>query len=68
MQEPGLSADRVALLTVSAVGNVGLSHDPVTFTGTSLHLLSLCMAAGRVAPILFAWHLLRRGYHEAVVV
>ena len=34
-----LPADRLVFLSASAVGNVGLSHDPISFTGPGLMIL-----------------------------
>lgn len=59
--EPRLPGDRIAFLAVSAIGNVGLSHDPISMTGTSLYIGSMAMLAGRLAPVGFAWWLARKG-------
>jgi Cation transport protein len=55
--QPQLPADRALFLSVSAVSNVGLSHDPVSFTSPSAyHALSLAMCAGRLLPLMMlAW-------------
>jgi trk system potassium uptake protein TrkH len=54
---PELPADRLVFLAVSAVGNVGLSHDPVSITGTGPGVMFLClgMVLGRIAPLLVLW-------------
>ena len=59
--EPRLPGDRVAFLAASAIGNVGLSHDPISMTGVSLYIASMAMLAGRLAPVGFAWWLARKG-------
>ena len=43
-------ADRLLFLSVSAVGNVGLSHDRVSIVGPGLYVLSLMMLVMGVAP------------------
>ena len=53
--EHGDAPDRLLFLAVSAVGNVGLSHDPVSITGNGLFTLSALMLAGRLAPLLVLW-------------
>jgi len=50
-----MPADRVFFLAVSAVGNVGLSHDPLSITKDGLYTLSAAMFAGRVVPLLVLW-------------
>ena len=52
---PDVSTDRLAMLAASAVGNVGLSHEPVTTTGMGLATLSVAMLIGRAAPLLVLW-------------
>ncbi len=53
--EPQMPADRLLFLTTSALGNVGLSHDPVTLSDAGFGVLSATMLAGRIAPILILW-------------
>jgi Trk-type K+ transport system membrane component len=57
--EPEAPADRLLFLAVSAVGNVGLSHDTLSSTGPSLYVLSSAMLLGRIAPLLLLWHTAR---------
>lgn len=52
---PQMPADRLLFLTVSAVSNVGLSHDPVSLTRSSLFILSAAMLLGRMIPLLILW-------------
>lgn len=52
---PELPADRAAFLAVSAVGNVGLSHDPVSFAGGAMYVLSSAMLLGKLAPLCVLW-------------
>ena len=56
---PDLPADRSLFLAVSAVSNVGLSHDPIGITGPGLYVLSTLMLAGRVAPLLVLWWMVK---------
>jgi trk system potassium uptake protein TrkH len=53
--EPQMSADRLLFVAASALGNVGLSHDPVSVSDSGLHILSATMLAGRVMPVLVLW-------------
>ena len=50
-----LSADQVGFLTISALSNVGLSHDPVSITGGGLFVLDLIMLVGRLSPLAILW-------------
>lgn len=59
--EPQLPGDRVVFLAASAMGNVGLSHDPISMTGASLYVGSLAMLIGRLGPVVFAWWMARKG-------
>jgi trk system potassium uptake protein TrkH len=52
---PELPADKVVFLAVSAVGLVGLSHDPISFSGGGLFVLSIAMLIGRAAPLIVLW-------------
>ncbi len=52
---PETSADRLALLASSAVGNVGLSNEPLSVTGPGLLTLVIAMIAGRAAPLMLLW-------------
>ena len=53
--EPDLPADRLLFLTISALSNVGLSHDPVSMTGSGLDVLSAAMLLGRLSPLGMLW-------------
>jgi trk system potassium uptake protein TrkH len=55
MLEPQIAPDRLLFLACSAMGNVGLSHDPVSTTGPGLLVLSLLMLAGRLGPLAILW-------------
>jgi trk system potassium uptake protein TrkH len=48
---PDMPADRLVFLAASAVGNVGLSHDPLAVTGGGLWIMCLAMLIGRLAPL-----------------
>jgi trk system potassium uptake protein TrkH len=53
--EPQMPADRLLFLAVSAASNVGLSHDPLSTTGSGLIVLSAAMLLGRLLPLLVLW-------------
>lgn len=53
--EPQMPGDRVLFITVSALSNVGLSHDNLSMTRSSLLLVSAAMFFGRIAPLLVLW-------------
>lgn len=53
--EPQMPADRVLFLVVSALGNVGLSHDPVVMSDSGWWIMSAIMLTGRIAPVLMLW-------------
>lgn len=53
--EPQMPGDRVLFITVSALSNVGLSHDSLSMTRSSLLLVSAAMFFGRIAPLLVLW-------------
>jgi trk system potassium uptake protein TrkH len=52
---PSMPAERLLLLAVSAAGNVGLAHDPVSLTGASSLVLSATMLLGRLMPLAVLW-------------
>jgi trk system potassium uptake protein TrkH len=53
--QPQAQSDRLLFLAVSAIGNVGTSHEPLTLTGPSLYILSAAMLFGRLAPLGMLW-------------
>lgn len=53
--EPQMPGDRVLFVTVSALSNVGLSHDVLSMTRSSLLLVSAAMFFGRITPLLILW-------------
>lgn len=53
--ESQMPADRLVFMAVSALSNVGLSHDPVSMTGAGLLVLSGLMLVGRLAPLAVLW-------------
>lgn len=59
--QPQLPADRAIFLAVSAIGCVGLSHDPISTTGPALHVLTISMLVGRLVPIAALWFVAMRG-------
>jgi Trk-type K+ transport system membrane component len=53
--DPDQPMDRLLFLSVSAMSNVGISHEPVSIVGTGLHVLSIVMLIGRLAPVFVLW-------------
>jgi Trk-type K+ transport system membrane component len=53
--EPEMAGDRLLFLTISALSNVGLSHDPVSMSGAGLDVLSAAMLLGRLTPLGMLW-------------
>jgi Trk-type K+ transport system membrane component len=53
--DPDQPMDRLLFLAVSAMSNIGLSHEPVAIVGTGLHTLSVVMLIGRLAPLFVLW-------------
>lgn len=49
--QPQLPGDRLLFLAISAFSNVGLSHDPVSFSRDGMYLLSSAMIVGRLLPL-----------------
>lgn len=68
MTQPQMPADRLIFLTISAISNVGLSHDPVSMVGPGLLLLAALMLAGRLAPIAIIWWMVRATPDAEVLV
>jgi trk/ktr system potassium uptake protein len=62
------TGDRVLFLAVSALSNVGFSHDPVAMTGPGLIVLSGLMLAGRVAPLVVLWWVAKTGEQVDVLI
>ncbi len=55
--EPEFHLDRSLFLAASALGNVGLSHNPIEVSDPGLYVLSIAMLTGRVLPMLMLWYL-----------
>jgi trk system potassium uptake protein TrkH len=55
--QPQLPADRLLFITISALSNIGLSHDAISMTGAPLVVLSAAMLVGRMVPWLVLWWL-----------
>jgi Trk-type K+ transport system membrane component len=53
--QPQAPADRMLFLAVSALSNVGISHEPITFTGVTLYILTAAMLLGRFVPLGLVW-------------
>jgi len=53
--EPQMPADGGVFLIISALSNVGMSHDPVSIVGKGSYLLSGIMLIGRLAPLAVLW-------------
>ena len=66
--EPQIAPDRLLFLACSALGNVGLSHDPVSITGPGLIILSFLMLAGRLGPMAILWWLAETIHDAGVVI
>jgi Trk-type K+ transport system membrane component len=43
------------MIAASAVGNVGLSHEPLSVRGVALTTLVLAMLIGRAGPLMVLW-------------
>jgi len=59
--QPQAAGDRLLFLAVSAVSNVGISHEPILYTGVTLYILSGAMLLGRFVPIAMLWWAAARG-------
>jgi trk system potassium uptake protein TrkH len=59
--EPQMHADRLLFLAASALGNVGLSHDPVSLSETGWYVISATMLLGRITPVLVLWWIAETG-------
>jgi hypothetical protein len=46
-----VNGERLVMLVIGACSNVGVSHAPVSLTGSGLMVLSACMIAGRLLPL-----------------
>ena len=68
ISEPQMPAERLCFLTISALSNVGLSHDPVNIVGPGLFLLDLIMLLGRLAPLGVLWWMARTECDADVLV
>jgi Trk-type K+ transport system membrane component len=55
--EPQLPGDEALYLTLSALGTVGRSSEPLTGVGVGLHVLSIGMLIGRFFPMLMLWRI-----------
>ncbi len=58
ISEPDMKLDRTLFLAASALGNVGLSHNPVVVSTYGLYELSAAMILGRVAPMMMLWYVM----------
>lgn len=56
---PDQPGDRLFFIVVSAVGNVGLAHNPVAIVGPGMFVLSGAMLLGRVLPLAILWWTVR---------
>jgi trk system potassium uptake protein TrkH len=54
---PQLPGEEALFLTLSAVGTVGRSAEPLTGVGVGLHVLSVGMLIGRFFPMLLLWRI-----------
>ena len=53
--EPQLAPDQVLFMTISALSNVGLSHDQLPDMPRGAFVLAALMMAGRMVPLLVLW-------------
>jgi Trk-type K+ transport system membrane component len=58
MTDSEIHLDRGLFLAASALGNVGLSHNPVEAPQAAIYVLCATMLVGRVAPVLMLWFLI----------
>jgi trk system potassium uptake protein TrkH len=66
--EPQMPGDRSLFITVSAMSNVGLSHDTLSMTRSSLFVVSAAMFTGRLVPLLILWWMVDTTRDAEVVV
>ena len=52
ISQPQTNADQLLMMTISAVGNVGLTHDQLSPSIGGMLILSGLMLAGRVVPLM----------------
>jgi hypothetical protein len=64
---PQLPGDRALFLVISAVSNVGLSHEPVSLVKASLATLCALMLLGRAMPLLVLWWASKKGDGEVAI-
>jgi Trk-type K+ transport system membrane component len=50
-----IAADQMLFIVISALSNVGLSHNPIAIVGAGLNVLSVLMLLGRLAPLCILW-------------
>ncbi len=60
--------DRLFFQTISAISNVGLSHDKLSTAGPGLFILSAAMLFGRVVPLLILWWMAHSTSNEELAV
>jgi Trk-type K+ transport system membrane component len=58
MTDPEIHLDRTLFLAASALGNVGLSHNPIDASSNGIYVLCAAMLVGRVAPVLMLWYVI----------
>jgi Trk-type K+ transport system membrane component len=66
---PEVPMDRLLFLTISAVSNVGLSHDPISSAGwMSWSTLSLLMLLGKIVPLMILWDMAEKVKNARIAV
>lgn len=50
-----IAADQMLFIAVSAISNVGLSHNPIAVVGATMNMLTVLMMLGRLAPLGILW-------------
>ncbi len=64
--QPQMPADRLLFIAISAISNVGLSHDPISLTGESLHAITVAMLLARLVPVAILWWMVSWAREETV--
>lgn len=69
--EPQVPPDRLIFLTISSLSNVGMlpdTRDPISIVGAGLFVMDLIMLLGRLTPIIILWWMVRNTRDADVLV
>ncbi len=66
--EQNFPPDRLMFITISALSDVGLSHDPLSLVGPSLVFVGIVTLIGRLAPIAVLWWMAKTTRDAEVLV